>query len=102
MIFEFERTGRLTPLPAGVLRGTTKIAGLPDVSVKRRVQVFKSENAHGQIFPTTEYVSWMWSSEQGDWEFSGLDPSLKYHVIAYDHTGQYDPVIKMNLVPTVD
>jgi hypothetical protein len=57
MILEFERTGRLTPLPAGVLRGTTKIAGLPDASVKRRVQLFKAQNAHGQLFPTTEYVS---------------------------------------------
>ena len=34
--------------------------------------------------------------------FRNLDPARKYHAIAYDHTGQYDPVIKLNLIPTVD
>ena len=46
-------------------------------------------------------VKWMQSDADGNWEFRNLDPALRYHVIAYDHTGVHDPVIKMNLVPTV-
>ncbi|MCK2088100.1 hypothetical protein MXC99_07900 [Thauera aromatica] len=47
-------------------------------------------------------MTWTWADESGNWEVRNLDPALKYHVIAYDHTGVHDPVIKMNLVPTVD
>ncbi|MDD3674979.1 hypothetical protein [Thauera propionica] len=46
--------------------------------------------------------TWVWADEAGNWEVRLLDPAKKYHAIAYDHTGQYDPVIKMNLTPTVD
>ena len=91
------------PLP-GVLRGTTAIAGTPDVAAPRRVQLFASRglNAHGYVFPTNRIVDWCWSDAAGNWEFTGLDPEARYGVIAYDHTGVHDPVIKLNLVPTVD
>lgn len=40
------------------------------------------------------------SDTNGQWEVRGLNPSSKYHAISYDHTGEYDPVVKMNLIPT--
>jgi hypothetical protein len=88
----------------GRLYGTTKEAGTPDAPVRRRVQVIEAvSNAHGHIFPNSNSsVTWAWADDAGNWEVRNLDPNLKYHVIAYDHTGQYDPVIKMNLIPTVD
>lgn len=88
----------------GRLFGTTKVAGNPDSPARRRVQVIPAaQNAHGFVFPNAEAaVAGTWSDDTGNWEVRNLDPARKYHVIAYDHTGQYDPVIKMNLVPTVD
>jgi|GEM_PF-3445971 len=93
-----------SPLPSGRLFGTTKEAGSPDMPVRRRVQVVSAGgNAHGHVFPVVaSFSTWTWADEAGNWEVRYLDPALKYHVIAYDHTGQYDPVIKMNLTPTVD
>lgn len=89
--------------PAGRMYGNVKEAGLPDQPLRRRVMVAESRpNAHGFPFPFTGPTFWTWADENGNWEVLNLDPALKYHVIAYDHTGQYDPVIKMNLVPTVD
>ena len=102
MIFDFARTARLTSIRPGRLYGTAAIAGDPDTPVRRRVQLFTSANAHGQVFPATQYVDWQWSAADGSWSFSDLDPSRRYHAIAYDHTGVHDPVLKLNLVPTVD
>jgi len=91
-------------IPSGRLYGTTKEAAGPGSPLMRRVQVVSSEpNAHGHVFPSASaFSTWTWADENGNWEVRSLDPSKKYHVIAYDHTGQYDPVIKMNIVPTVD
>ena len=87
----------------GRLYGTTAVSGTPASPVRRRVQVVAaSSNAHGHAFPSVGFTTWTWADENGNWEVRNLDPALKYHVIAYDHTGQYDPVIKMNLIPTVD
>lgn len=96
LVFFRARTGRLF--------GTTTIAGAPDAPVRRRIQVVeKTENAHGHVFPALGvFVTWAWADESGNWEVRNLDPALKYHVIAYDHTGVHDPVIKLNLTPTVD
>lgn len=92
------------PKLAGYLHGTTAIAGSPDAPARRRVQAMSSgSNAHGHIFPLVgALVTWVWADESGNWEVRNLDPALKYHVIAYDHTGVHDPVIKLNLTPTVD
>ena len=88
----------------GRIFGTTKEAGSPDTPIRRRVQIVSAEsNAHGHLFPSTVAFSiWTWADENGNWEVRNIDPARKYHAIAYDHTGQYDPVVKMNLIPTVD
>ncbi|MCC4116343.1 hypothetical protein LLG90_13365 [Aromatoleum toluclasticum] len=57
-------------------------------------------NAHGAMLPAVEVVRWMWSDPAGNWQFNNLDPAQRYGVIAYDHTGTYDPVVKLNLIPT--
>lgn len=90
--------------PAGRVFGTTKVAGTPDTPVRRRVQIIEAaSNAHGHAFPALgALVTWVWSDANGEWEVLRLDPAKRYHAIAYDHTGQYDPVIKLNLIPTVD
>lgn len=99
--------GGLIIFPAssfGRLHGTTAVAGTPDEPVRRRVQVVAAGgNAHGHIFPIIgSLYTWVWADASGHWECRYLDPARRYHVIAYDHTGVHDPVIKMNLVPTVD
>lgn len=96
---------RLSPsLRPGRLYGTTRQAGAPDVPVRRRVQIVAAvSNAHGHAFPAVgSFATWVWADESGNWVVRNLDPALRYHAIAYDHTGVHDPVIKLNLVPTVD
>ena len=94
---------QVTPIPPGVIYGTTVQAGSPDVPVRRRVQLFECANAHGMAFPTSVIpVRWQWSAPDGSYRFEGLDPAKTYGVIAYDHTGVHDPVVKLNLVPEVE
>ena len=90
--------------PSGRIFGTTREVGVPDSPVRRRVQIVgAAPNAHGHVFPAlASFSTWTWADENGNWEVHDIDPTLKYHAIAYDHTGQYDPVIKLNLIPTVD
>ena len=86
-----------------MIYGTTVQAGSPDVPVRRRVQLFECANAHGMAFPTSVIpVRWQWSAPDGSYRFEGLDPAKTYGVIAYDHTGVHDPVVKLNLVPEVE
>lgn len=93
---------QVTPIPPGVIYGTTVLAGSPDVPVRRRVQLFECANAHGMAFPTSVIpVRWQWSAPDGSYRFEGVDPAKTYGVIAYDHTGVHDPVVKLNLVPEV-
>jgi len=93
---------QVTPIPPGVIHGTTVLAGTPDSPVRRRVQLFECANAHGMAFPTAATpVRWQWSAADGSYRFEGLDPAKTYGVIAYDHTGVHDPVVKLNLKPEV-
>jgi hypothetical protein len=89
-------------VPVGVLYGTTAVAGFPDATVQRRVHLVLADNPQRLLLPGARLVAWKFSDAFGNWHFDGLDPTLRYHAIAYDHTGVHDPVIKMNLVPTVD
>ena len=40
------------------------------------------------------------SDEEGAFCFYGLPSSVKFAVVAFDPTGQYDPAAKNNLVPS--
>lgn len=88
----------------GALYGTAAIAGNPDTPVYRsKIQVYVDR---GMAFPdlsvTLNRVRIAWSDESGAWGVAKLDPAKKYHVVTHDPAGQYDPVIKLNLVPSVD
>lgn len=89
------------PRPRGRLYGTTAITGTPDEFVQRRVQVVLIENLRIGMFPGAALIATTASDSNGDWRVDGLDPTTRYAVIAYDHTGRYDPVVKTNLLPTV-
>ena len=94
-------TGNM-PFPnTGVLTGTLMVAGAPDTPVRRKMHVFESSSRYGMPFPTAVFVRNALSDVAGNWSVGQLDPSKKYGIIAYDHTGQYDPVIKINLTPSV-
>ncbi len=86
----------------GTLSGTTKTAGAPDVPALSIVQLFQSDAPGGYALPNATLVDRAASDASGNYQFKNLNPAMKYNVIAYDLTGQYDPVVKMNLVPTVD
>ncbi len=38
------------------------------------------------------------SNSQGQWSVKGLE-NIKHTVISYDHTGEFDPVLKGGLIP---
>lgn len=85
----------------GYLDVDTVVAGLPDQPVPRRVQLFVAANALGTVFPTATLVATQATDATGRCRFEHLDPAQRYGVIAYDHTGEHDPVIKTNLIPSV-
>lgn len=87
--------------PPGFLHGSTAVAGSPNTMVPRRVQVFLPGSARG-VLPAAELAATTASDVAGAWYVDGLDPTKKYAVIAYDHTGRYDPVVRLNLTPSVD
>lgn len=87
---------------SGYLFGTTAIAGTPDTPARRRVQIWERDAASPSFFFGARPVDDTMSDAAGAWRIDGLDPQKRYAVLAYDHTGVHDPVIKMNLVPTVD
>lgn len=86
----------------GHLTGTTVTAGTPEVPVSRVVQLFERQAASPVFILSGGLIAQTLSDRDGAWRFDGLFASAKYAVVAYDHTGQYDPVIKTNLAPTVE
>ncbi len=73
-----------------VVRGTTAIAGAPDVPVARRVRLYHRERA---AFMAKE----VWSSQDGSYEFRSVARG-PWFVTAHDHTGEYNAVIADNIV----
>jgi hypothetical protein len=87
---------------SGVLRGTVTSDGGP---LKRRVYLMLEEawRAPGNIERPLLYPIGMTVSDAttGAWEFVDVDTGRLWTVIGYDHTGEFDPVIKAGLVPEV-
>lgn len=83
----------------GELFGTTVEAGVPEMPVMRRVQLWRELGRPGRFHPA-RLVAETWSDSAGEWRFPFIDESGVYTVISYDHTEQYDPVIKVGQVPT--
>lgn len=85
----------------GVLSGTTAVIGNPDTMVSRFI-VLSAEMAFlsGSIRPCSlSFITAKWSGADGSWSFDKLDKGRRYTVVAYDHTGVHDPVIKAGLIP---
>lgn len=74
----------------GVIRGTVKESGMPDHGVSRRVRLHRKLD--GML------VRDVWSKTDGAYEFKGI-AIQEYYVIAYDHTGTYNAVIKDSITP---
>lgn len=92
-------------LKTGRLFGTLSRDGTPPVPVHARVSIAPTEESAYRVLgagSAPPVYGAATNPSTGAWEVRGLNPNRKYHVIAYDPTGQYDPVIKMNLTPTVD
>lgn len=85
-----------------VLTGTTGYVGPPERLSACLVQLLQADTVRTRMFPFSVLVRQQFSGPDGSYTFDRLDPAKRYDVIAYDPTGQYDPVVKMNLVPTVD
>lgn len=78
----------------GRIAGTTKNLGTPDFPVWRRVRLFD--------FRDNRLVREVWSDPAtGAYSFDYINPSRRYVVIGYDHTGQYNAVIADGLTPEV-
>ncbi len=88
-------------LPAGFITGTVKISGTPDVPVRRWVQLWVADLPYHRLLPDYTLLQAALSAADGSYHFVGLDPAKYYAVVSYDHTGVYDPVVKMNLIPEV-
>jgi hypothetical protein len=78
----------------GIITGTVKIDSSPDIPVRRKVRLHRDKDGI--------CVAETWSNATtGAYAFSGLDITRKYHVVAFDHTGDRRAVIADNLTPEV-
>lgn len=74
----------------GRISGTVKEAGTPDHAVKRRVRLHRKIDGM-MLFET-------WSKPDGTYLFENL-MIQPYYVVAFDHTGNYNGVIKDSIIP---
>lgn len=86
---------------SGYLEGTTKVAGAPDVPVRRRVHLVVQMSPRSDLVFPGRIMRSVWSDPvTGAWRFDYINVSAKCAAIAYDHTGVNDPVAKTGLMPT--
>jgi hypothetical protein len=74
----------------GIISGSVKEAGTPDLAVKRRVRLH-SRLSGGAIRDT-------FSEADGSYSFKWISMQL-YYVVSFDHTGNYNAVIKDSITP---
>ena len=82
------------------IQGITTLADATPVS--RFVCLHEYDRTYDDPFrlnSITRCVQRTLSNASGHYEFRDLDPSRVFAVIAYDHTGTFDPVVKINLTP---
>lgn len=79
----------------GRIAGTVKEQSTPaDLPLRRRVRLFTQ--ADGRLFGET------WSdAATGAYGFDAIDATQTYFVVAHDHTGNYNAVIKDGITPEV-
>lgn len=95
----FRRKYLLIQSHTGINRiyGTVAFAGSPDIPTPGSLVVLSVGRFYVPRSSTT-------SDEAGAYTFEGLrgwtHPEEKFSVMAYDPTGQYDPVAKAGLIPS--
>ena len=76
----------------GRIAGTVKVKGAPDYPVSRRVRLYR--DADGALVGET------WSdAATGAYAFDGINRSMAYSVLSYDHTHSFRAVVADNLTP---
>ncbi len=76
----------------GRIIGTVKEAGSPfDVAVQRRVRLHRKVD--GMMIRET------WSAADGTYAFNNIVRTQQYYVLSFDHTGDYNGVIKDSITP---
>ena len=81
------------------LRGV--VLGADDAPKIRRVSLLRerSEIPGNLAPPNYEIIHTGRSASDGSWAFERIPSGETYTAIAYDDTGQFDPVIKAGLIP---
>lgn len=74
----------------GRIAGTVKEAGTPDHAVTRRVRLHRKIDGM-MLFET-------WSKPDGTYLFENI-MIQPYYVVSFDHTGNYNGVIKDSIIP---
>ena len=74
----------------GIISGTVKESGTPALPVVRRVRLYRKLD--GLLVRDT------WSSADGTYQFRGV-ALQDYYVVAFDHTGNFNAVIKDSIYP---
>lgn len=77
---------------AGVISGSTRTSN-PDAPLSRAVRLYNES--------TGALVQQVQSSAGGVYAFTGLDPALKYFVVAFDLPGGYRAVVADDQTPEV-
>lgn len=78
----------------GVIAGKVTEQAVPtDLPVMRKVWLCDKQ--------TGSVMRQQWSNAAGEYFFKNIDQSKTYYVIAFDHTGTYNAVIRDNIVPVV-
>jgi hypothetical protein len=75
-----------------IVAGQVDISGTPDVPVRRRVRLHRKSDGF--------CVGETWSGIDGNYSFPGVADQL-YYVIAFDHTGSYNAVVKDSITPII-
>lgn len=76
----------------GRIVGTVKEAGSPsDLAVVRRVRLYRKRDG--------VFVKETWSAADGSYAFNNIDATIQYYVLSFDHTGNYNGVIKDTITP---
>ena len=101
-IFE-DRVYAVGATPAGKLTGSVEFPSAAQTPVSWKLRLFFSYDNLDLMSGNLQIARWLnGNGTSATFEFRELDPNVKYHAIAFDLSGKYDPVVKTNLIPTVD
>lgn len=78
----------------GIIYGTVKEDGTPDVPVRRRVRLHREQD--GMLVRET-----FSDATTGAYTFPWIARQCAYYVVAFDHTGTHGAVIRDNAIPEV-